>query len=306
MTVIVEDTYGRLGNHLLTLVHAMAFAAERKAMLIYVSLDPYAHYFHRFRHNLLCSYPRSLPLPLAPSLAKRLMVRGRAAWLGRAAASNPLFSRLVFGPDGERIRRHMPGRRVTDLDAFAHDSGLESVRVLALPGFHLHGPSLVAKHRESLLPWLKPHPDYHDRIETPLAKLRSRHRRVIGVHVRHEDYRTWQGGRFYYPLETYRRWMQALAAETTEASTGFFVASTEDLQGVDWGGLDVALGGGVVEDLFGLAGCDAILGPPSTFSLFSAFYGGVPLLQVEGAGEVVAQDRFRLRLGFDVDWSIYS
>jgi hypothetical protein len=36
-----------------------------------------------------------------------------------------------------------------------------------------------------------------------------------------------------------------------------------------------------VEDLYAFAGCDLLVGPPSTFTAWAAFYGEVPLLHVE-------------------------
>jgi hypothetical protein len=42
--------------------------------------------------------------------------------------------------------------------------------------------------------------------------------------------------------------------------------------------------GSAVEDLYSLARCDYLLGPPSTFSLWASFYGNVPLHQMASAG----------------------
>jgi hypothetical protein len=36
-----------------------------------------------------------------------------------------------------------------------------------------------------------------------------------------------------------------------------------------------------ITDMYVLAACDAILGPPSTFSIWASYYGRVPLMQLE-------------------------
>ena len=49
--------------------------------------------------------------------------------------------------------------------------------------------------------------------------------------------------------------------------------------------------GDPVGDLFALAGCDRVIGPPSTFSQWAAFFGDVPICFLD-EGKPLAPDRF--------------
>jgi len=42
----------------------------------------------------------------------------------------------------------------------------------------------------------------------------------------------------------------------------------------------------MVEDLYALAECDYIIGPPSTYTLWASFYGDTPLWFMEHKGDI--------------------
>jgi hypothetical protein len=59
------------------------------------------------------------------------------------------------------------------------------------------------------------------------------------------------------------------------------VCSDAALRLTDFPGLPVTLGSGVaIEDLYALAACDRLVGPPSTFTQWASFYGRVPLYYI--------------------------
>jgi hypothetical protein len=50
------------------------------------------------------------------------------------------------------------------------------------------------------------------------------------------------------------------------------------------------LNGNAPEDLFMLSECDALIGPPSTFSLVAAMYRDIPLYRMDSADEQLMSD----------------
>ena len=61
-------------------------------------------------------------------------------------------------------------------------------------------------------------------------------------------------------------------------SAVFLLTSDEPIDQADYSGFQTVVGtGGPIGDLYGLSKCDYIIGPPSTFSTWAAFYGQVPL-----------------------------
>ncbi|HEV2761361.1 MAG TPA: hypothetical protein VGV38_00100, partial [Pyrinomonadaceae bacterium] len=55
--------------------------------------------------------------------------------------------------------------------------------------------------------------------------------------------------------------------------------------------------GHLVEDLYALAGCDYLVGPPSTFTMWASLYGGVPLCMVEDPRRALRLEDFAVYLG---------
>lgn len=52
--------------------------------------------------------------------------------------------------------------------------------------------------------------------------------------------------------------------------------------------------GDTVEDLYALAECDYLIGPPSTFTVWASFYGNVPLCHVHRPDAVLTREYFTL------------
>ncbi len=49
-----------------------------------------------------------------------------------------------------------------------------------------------------------------------------------------------------------------------------------------------------ITDLYTLAQCDYIIGPPSTYSMWASFYGNVPLLKIFSAVEEMSLVKFEV------------
>jgi hypothetical protein len=104
---------------------------------------------------------------------------------------------------------------------------------------------------------------------------------LIGVHVRRGDYEQFVGGRYFYSLEQYAAVMDRVRALFPDQAVAFWVCSNESLSPDSFPGLAVFAGlGGIMEDLYALARCDYVIGPPSTFSAWASFYGQVPLYSI--------------------------
>jgi len=50
--------------------------------------------------------------------------------------------------------------------------------------------------------------------------------------------------------------------------------------------------GHFIEDLYTLASCDYIIGPPSTFTMWASFYGRVPLYKIIDRNKLQEIDDF--------------
>jgi hypothetical protein len=153
----------------------------------------------------------------------------------------------------------------------------------------------VKRHAQQIKAYFHPI-EIHKRASRQIVeRLRQSADVVIGIHVRRSDYRGWRDGQCFFPIPRYADWMRELAAQSPDRKVAFLVCSDEPRAAEEFPGLIVSFGSGTpIEDLFALAKCDLVFGPPSTFSQWASFYGDVPLFHVHNPDTRLDRERFRV------------
>lgn len=109
----------------------------------------------------------------------------------------------------------------------------------------------------------------------------------LGVHVRRGDYKTWQGGRYFYDDGQYIGIIRQFVRLHPQQKVQVFVCGNDP--SLDRKAFADQLpqaqlcfpDGTPGEDLYLLSQCDWLIGPPSTFTLVAAMYRDVPLYWVK-------------------------
>jgi len=144
-------------------------------------------------------------------------------------------------------------------------------------------PAYIERHADAIRAHLRPNAAIREKVASFLAPLRERHRHLVGIHIRRGDYRVYHDGRWYFEDEVYRAVMEAFA-RLLGPETGFVVASNHPVQSESFAPLAVTRAPGhLMLDMFSLAGCDYIAGPPSTFSGCASFFGAKPIFWMTDA-----------------------
>ena len=142
---------------------------------------------------------------------------------------------------------------------------------------HHHDKSFVKDYRQMLCTLFTPEREVNEKVKSTLSSYDGI---TVGVHIRRGDYKDWCGGAYDYSNEEYIRIMQSLADEAKQKQKAirFLICSNEpiDIQQNELNILQIPHTDGIT-DLYGLASCDYIIGPPSTYSQWASFYGNVPL-----------------------------
>ena len=139
---------------------------------------------------------------------------------------------------------------------------------------------------------MRPVAKWREPAEACVAAARESADRLVAVHMRLTDYAKFNGGAWFYPPADYRRWMEQTAT-LHSGRTRFLLFSdamppAEAFEGLDW-----RRGPGhPVSDMTAMSLCDAILGPPSTFSQWASFMGRVPRLQIKSRDQIVREEDF--------------
>lgn len=145
----------------------------------------------------------------------------------------------------------------------------------------------------------RPNEKYSSEIDKFVGSLRSQDKITIAIHIRRGDYRTWRDGRYYYTDKEYKDWMECLA-KASEKRIQFVLFSNEKLNLGFFSSdiYDVCTGlGQAITDLYSMARCDYIIGPPSTYSWWAAFYGKKPYLTLYDKNQNIKLTDFTNVLG---------
>jgi hypothetical protein len=292
---------GRLANRTILFANFVALTEEQGHRLINFTFHSYSEFFEGTRGNIYCRYPRPKRrnwMDTVPGVAAFLRKTRIPYHLTRAtAALNERFP--IFGNAAVTLHE-LPGQKITLLDGPEYQEKIRPAKIIFVYGWWLRAPSLVKKHGDKIRAYFRPIEKFEKASRDAIEPLHREADIVIGVHIRHGDYRGWQGGKYFFPTSRYVAWMHELAAQFPGRKVSFFVCSDEPRSADEFPGLTVMLGtDSPVSDVYALARCDYILGTKSTFSQWASFYGEKPLLQVCGIDDSVRLEKFHVSY---LDW----
>lgn len=269
--VILCDRPGRLGNLLIVFTHFAALALERNIQIVNPAFSQYKHYFEG-----------TLPSPVACFNTSRVLSN-----LHLSYGSANLFFRILRLAS-VRIPRllkviSLDWNQSLDLDQRVNQDRF-NCQINLVGGWLFRSETLVAKYKPQLARFFLPLKEYRDEASMHIAKARQKSSAslLIGIHIRHGDYKEFQAGRFYYPLSFYRSLIHSLRGQHP-ISLAFIVVSDQPLSYEDFNDPNVYLSNSSeLVDMIILSLCDGVIGPPSTFSHYaSCFWGNGNLYHLE-------------------------
>lgn len=144
----------------------------------------------------------------------------------------------------------------------------------------------------------RPHKQITDKAEAFISNIRKDADIIIGVHIRHGDYKTWRNGRHYYTIEEFHLFMIQLKGLFPYKKVAFFISSNELFS------TDLFTDctcyrfekepSGDILDLYTLSLCDKIIGPWSTYSRWASFIGEVPLCFIKERKQILRDEDFSI------------
>ncbi len=279
---IISGRCGRMANRIILFANFIALAEEQGHRVANPTFHSYARSFETTREDIYCRYPRATRRSwwdITPGVGDA--IRGTRIFFQLARAfglwneRHPLFGKTIF------TLRETPAQTITALDGPEVQAKIRAAKVVFVNGWRFRAPELVQRHAEKLRAYFRPIAEFEQSSRRAVDELRRQADVVVGVHIRHGDYRTWNGGKCFFPAPQYAIWMKSLMEQFPGCKPAFFVCSDEPRSQQEFPGLRVGLGAGsAVGDLCALARCDYILGPVSTFSMWASFYGNKPLFLI--------------------------
>jgi hypothetical protein len=262
--VISFGNNGQFGNSYLASAFLAAHALENCYPIYILNLAPYAR-----------SLAMETPVPEVRLGSSVLLHRigVNTAWvLSKAGASANIGMgriRLVRGNGGNLERLAEQGRK----GCVFHF------------GWDLRDRDALRMHVDTVRAILRPRSELISQAAAKFAAMKGDSIRVIGVHIRQGDYRTYRGGQYFFTQSRYQE-LTASAVRASDVPAGKTIIIAVSNEPLAWpalvGGARVESPSGTwMEDFLLLSMCDLIIGPPSTFSGSASFLGDVPWFQIK-------------------------
>jgi Glycosyl transferase family 11 len=284
--LLISNKTGQLGNRLVVYAHMLAAARERGWTLLNPSFCEYAPYF--------------------------IGTQGRLFECGLAQTNPPAISMIDrhifykinrFGYQLSKIFNRVPGSRIGwakvseslffDLTTLMDQADERGLLFLFTQNYHFRQHQWCARHADYLRSVFTPVEPYQQQAKAAVARARDHGDVLVGVHIRHGDYREHLGGKYYFSVAQYAAMMRQIADFLAPQRVTFLVCSNAQHTQSDFLGLSVFFGPGhLVSDLHALSQCDWLIGPPSSFSAWAAFYGAVRFYMVEDPTEPITPTHF--------------
>ncbi|MEM6469205.1 MAG: alpha-1,2-fucosyltransferase [Planctomycetota bacterium] len=282
---IVARKYGQLANRLFLFANLIGAARHYGVELRNPCFAEYADLFPSTRHDLWCRYrehlkeTREKTRRTAPSLRSRIAlmhaISSGSKWLGRAGILQRRYKVMEL-KSGESCE--LLGNAFRDMAS--------SRATLLLRGW-LFRSQLVMDHRDAICDFFRLDHANEQLVEKHVRACRQDCDVLVGVHIRRGDYRQFQGGRYFYDDQTYASWMNRIQEQLSPLRVRFLVCSHQDFDEKVYQGLRITRGpGSAITDLYSLAQTDWMIGPPSTFTAWAAYYGLKPRIELQSASEV--------------------
>ncbi|MEH1842036.1 MAG: alpha-1,2-fucosyltransferase [Nostoc sp.] len=144
-----------------------------------------------------------------------------------------------------------------------------------------------------MLTYFQPLKSYQLNVAKLISNIRSQTDVLIGVHIRHGDYQQHQNGRYFYLVEDYLKVMESAKMLFPNKKVTFFICSNQKQNDEYFQHLSYAYGNNhIIEDMYSLAECDYIIGPPSSYTMWASFYGKRPLYMIRDVNKTLDIEDF--------------
>ena len=185
---------------------------------------------------------------------------------------------------------------------------VERHRNVVVAGWNVRYYDLFLKYRDEICSLFQIDEAYTLPVQAKMRVLDEEKGVRLGLHIRRGDYAQWADGRYFYDDKTYAAFVHGFVRLHPGETVHVYLATNDPVvteeafcrtlqDGTEEGEKQPKvhlLGGTPPEDLYMLSQCDALIGPPSTFTLVAAMYRDIPLCRMDQArAKVLSKEDFR-------------
>jgi Glycosyl transferase family 11 len=283
--LIIGSKSGQLCNRLFAFSHFIVNAIEHNYELYNPNFDEYCNYFKATSTDDFDNYSITSKNSPFNHLKRK-----------NPTDDIPLWANAFYLSPFHKI---LTSRAEYDLDSNDFTKILDRNKLIIAYGWLFRDHRCFKKYASLLKKFFEPVKEHSEKVTETIASCREKKTTLVGIHIRRGDYKSFAEGRYYYDDSVYLSKMQ----QTKEILNGqgqdvtFLICSNEPIKN-SFDSMDTFLSTGhFIEDLYSLANCDYLIGPPSTYSMWASFYGDVPLFQIKDSFHQVCLKNFQISNG---------
>lgn len=284
--LIIGSKNGQLGNRLKIYAVFIAYALEHNITIINPSFHDYADLFETTSKDSLCCFPPKNKLYLIDKIQIAFHYFVNVTGRIKINLKNIQTIQIAWG-------------EYFFLDSPEYLNLVKKRNLLIFQGFLLGGRFIdeanFVKHADNIRAYFTPLKQHQQNISALINKTRETCDIVIGVHIRHGDYKEYEGGRYFYSIDKYVEIMEKVESLLANKKVVFLLCSNAKHDESKFSKLSYVFGNNhIIEDMYSLAQCDYIIGPPSSYSTWASFYGNVPLYKIVHPDATITLESFRV------------
>ena len=284
--VIINSQHSQLCNRLFGFSSFIANSLTYNYALVNIGFYKYKDYFEATKTNYFDGHPISIRRSFSSKLDYFYsnLFKNWFSFTHKKFGKTPTFRKFYHTNYSNDITLKIFDLNNPDFVADAQN------KTILVQGWMFRDLQNMRKQREKICKFFTPISLYNTQVEQIANDAKTKADVLIGVHIRRGDYKQFADGRWFYSDEDYAKWMKSV--KSSYAAIGktclFLIASNDVVQTNKFEDLDIIFEPRhFIVDLYLLAKCDAIIGPPSTFSQWAAFYGDKPLAMLLNVDQLV-------------------
>jgi hypothetical protein len=168
-------------------------------------------------------------------------------------------------------------------------------RLVFYKGWNFRADDLTKKYRDFFKGKYSLLPKFYEgnKFYKEFASINREEFNVVGVHIRKGDYKTWEGGKYYFSDAIYKKYMGNLKLALEKSSskeTLFIIFSNEKASFTETENIWISENEWYV-DQFIMGKCDYLIGPPSTYTLWASYTGQAKYFHIpDDSGNISLED----------------
>jgi hypothetical protein len=294
-----------IGNHLALYIHFIACSVENQVSVVKLGFAEFAPYFQTTGRDLFCRYPPlriSLPhdrraRQMAAKYARRLarsFQQGKLKKLGTSIACFVDSSWETTLGKSEAEKKEM----IVAMDSAEFKAILRNKRIILPRGPLFRDQTSIRKHAQTVRAFFRPAAGVEQEVNLALQRARAHADVLVGLYIAGALYSEFLGGQFNFTIDQYSTVMRSVRDLFAGRSVAFMIRSDAELPEGAFAGLKTHTGlHQLPHDLFVMAGCDLLLGPPNSGTSWASFYGQVPSYKILDPCKIPSLDDFVINRG---------